>query len=128
MAKGNLKKIIEQTVYEALGILRVSGVSVEVYLASDEAIHALNLTWRKKDKPTNVLSFESPKGVPHPETNLRPIGEIYLAPEYITNHNEDIKKILIHGLLHLLGYDHIKSSDAKKMERVEEAIFKKMGL
>ena len=122
------KKIIEQTVSETLGILGVSGVSVEVYLVPDEVIRSLNLAWRGKNKPTNVLSFESPEGVPHPETELRHLGEIYLAPEYINNHNEDIRKLAIHGLLHLLGYDHVKSSDAKKMERIENSVFKKMGI
>lgn len=128
MTRKNSEKEIKKTISEALGILRVSGVSVEVYLVSDETIHSLNLTWRGKDKPTNVLSFESPEGVPRPDIPMRHLGEIYLAPEYVSAHNEDIKKLAVHGLLHLLGYDHVKSTDAKKMERVEESVFKKMGI
>lgn len=128
MTRKSLEKEIEKTVSEALGILRVSGASVEVYLVSDEVIHDLNKKWRRKDKPTNVLSFESPEGVPRPDIPLRHLGEIYLAPEYVSAHNEDIRKLAVHGLLHLLGYDHIKSADAKKMERVENSVFDKMGI
>lgn len=128
MARKNSEKEIKKTISEALGILGVSGVSVEVYLVSDEIMRSLNLAWREKDKPTNVLSFESPKGVPRPDLEFRHLGEIYLAPEYVSAHNEDIRKLAVHGLLHLLGYDHIRSEDAKKMERAENSVFRKMGI
>lgn len=67
----------------------------------------LNKKFRGKDKPTDVLSFEG-------------INEVVICPEVVKEKEEDLKKVFIHGVLHLLGYDHEKSEkEAKKMEDKE---------
>ena len=121
--KISLELRVEKSAKEILSLLGLSKCEVDIYLVSDEVIHKLNLIYRKKDKPTTVLSFEAPK-IPHPETKYRHLGEIYLAPKYISTHNEDIRRLLIHGILHLLGYDHIKKEDAARMDRKENKILK----
>ncbi|MDR1760753.1 MAG: rRNA maturation RNase YbeY [Fibrobacter sp.] len=96
--------------------------NVNVILASDETVRKLNAEYRKLDKVTDVLSFEW-----HEEDLL---GEIYIAeaqvkrqaPVYGNSYYQELKRVLVHGLLHLAGFDHIKVSDRKKMRAKEENI------
>ncbi|MEK7114841.1 MAG: rRNA maturation RNase YbeY [Patescibacteria group bacterium] len=77
----------------------------------------------------NVLSFPAPKEFPRPDIkNYETLGEIYLNPIYIENHNEDFMFMLVHGFLHLLGYDHKIKSDAMIMEQKENEIMAKLNL
>lgn len=109
----------EKTVKQALSkldkILNLDSKSVEVFLVDD--------AFMKK----NVLSFEAPKDFPHPESQkYQPLGEIYLNPKYIKENNENLVYMLVHGLLHLLGYDHKSKSDRMKMEAKEGEIMQKL--
>lgn len=72
----------------------------------------------------NVLSFSAPKNFPRPDIKERILGEIYLNPLYIKKNKENLGRMLLHGLLHLLGYDHKKKSDRIKMEKKETSILK----
>lgn len=74
----------------------------------------------------NVLAFPAPKGFPHPDTNLKPLGEIYLNPDYIRKNKEGLGFMFVHGFLHLLGYDHKKENDRIKMEKREAELIKKL--
>ncbi len=93
--------------------------NVNVILCSDETVRALNRDYRKLDKVTDVLSFE------WHEPYL--LGEIYIArkqverqaPQYGNSFYAELKRVYVHGLLHLSGYDHIKASDRVKMRRRE---------
>jgi len=98
---------------------------VEIFLVSDQSMRGLNKRFRRKDKPTSILSFDFPK-IPYPRKISKPLGEIYLAPRFIRIQSEDIRELLIHGLLHLLGYGHKRKSDKMKMERLEEKLRKKL--
>ena len=99
----------------------------EVFLVSDDIIRRLNRVFKKKDKATNVLSFPF-KDFPHPDKLTRPLGEIYLAPDYIKKHGESLEALVVHGLLHLLGYTHKNRHDRIKMERLEKKLFAKINL
>ncbi|WP_269520633.1 rRNA maturation RNase YbeY [Alteromonas sp. BMJM2] len=101
---------------------------------TDEAeSQQLNSDYRQKDKPTNVLSFpfEAPPGV---EMNL--LGDLIIcAPVISREANEQEKAVehhyahmTIHGILHLLGYDHITDEDAQVMESKEIAILSALGI
>lgn len=68
----------------------------------------------------NVLSFPAPKNFPRPDIKEKPLGEIYLNPDYIERHGENLDYMLIHGFLHLLGYDHKKKNDIIRMEKKEK--------
>ncbi|MEK9186580.1 MAG: rRNA maturation RNase YbeY [Patescibacteria group bacterium] len=68
----------------------------------------------------NVLAFPAPKNFLRPDLKgLKSLGEIYLNPDYIQKHRENLEFMLIHGFLHLLGYDHKKNSDTMIMQKKE---------
>lgn len=95
-----------------------------VVLADDDAIRVLNKTWRHKDAPTNVLSF--PFGGPKPAGN-HPLGDIVLAYETLKREagegglafDHHLAHLTVHGLLHLVGYDHEEEAAAETMEDTE---------
>ncbi len=92
----------------------------------------LNLTWRQRDCPTNVLSF--PFECP-PEIDLPLLGDIIICVPLVateaTKQNKSLEAhwahLVIHGTLHLLGYDHIEEQPAQIMENIEIKILKKLG-
>lgn len=98
-------------------------------------IQALNNTYRKKDKPTNVLSFPSdiPDDIPQ---EISYLGDIVLCADIINEEaleqnklmNEHWAHIVLHGLLHLLGYDHIHDEEAVTMETLEIQLLAKLGI
>ncbi len=92
---------------------------------------SLNLQYRHKDKPTNVLSFpfELPPGIPESEIDHLLGDLIICAPVVIEEAIQQDKPVLnhwahltVHGVLHLLGYDHINDADALEMEQLEKEI------
>jgi len=127
---------LEGAVIEALArvgdIERVAG-DVAVLLTGDAAITVLNRDWRGKDKATNVLSFPAPET---PGQGARFWGDIVMAVETIALEAQDQGKsvqahaahMAVHGLLHLLGYDHEIESEAEAMEARERAILASLGI
>jgi probable rRNA maturation factor len=125
------KKTVQEILDVALSETNLKNKSeifeVAVVLADDEFVRGLNKEFRGKDKPTNVLSFpnESPE-----------LGDIILAIETIEREakeqgktfHEHTAHLLVHGFLHLLGYDHEQEKDAEKMERKEIKILKSLGI
>jgi len=127
-------------------VLRLSNndqvIEVSLLLADNSILHGLNKEYRSIDKPTNVLSF------PHHINGLKDIkeslknneylflGDIAISFEKIIDESleygkpfiEHFSHILIHGLLHLLGYDHIDEKEAIIMEDMETKIIKKIKL
>jgi probable rRNA maturation factor len=113
---------------------RVVGVSeVSILLTDDEHQRVLNREWRKIDKPTNVLSF--PQIEPFtPIAGL--VGDITLAHETLvreaaeqgTRFPDHFAHLVVHGFLHLLGYDHIEDEEAKEMESLEISILASLGI
>lgn len=107
---------------------------VSLSFVSNDDIHALNRDYRGMDKPTDVLSFEC-DNQPFEGENLQSapefvLGDIIIAPfvaldqarELNTPFEDEISLLVIHGLLHLLGYDHIKDEEAEEMEALEHHI------
>ncbi|WP_109439659.1 rRNA maturation RNase YbeY [Acinetobacter haemolyticus] len=100
--------------------------------------HELNLQYREKDKPTNVLSF--PSDIPEEMLNLldaEPLGDLVICMPVVLQEAKEQQKtpmdhfthLLVHGILHLLGYDHeTNESDAEEMEALEIAILKKLNI
>lgn len=93
----------------------------------------LNATYRGKDKPTNVLSFafEQPPGL-----NLPILGDLAICHDVVVQEAQQQNKsleahwshMLVHGTLHLLGYDHIKDEEAEQMESLEVEILNNLGI
>ena len=110
---------------------------VSIVLASDRMVQTLNNQYRDIDSPTNVLSFPAhdPDGPPQPDESYL-LGDIILSYETILQESEEQEKnlkhhfshLVIHGFLHLLGYDHEEDKDAKVMEKLEIKILSTMGL
>lgn len=107
---------------------------IVVALADDAQIRVLNKQWAGKDKATDVLSF--PAGDPDTGDTERALGDIILAFETLERDARDggvelgahASHLVIHGLLHLLGYDHLDDSEAAAMERLETRILARLGL
>jgi probable rRNA maturation factor len=109
-------------------------VSATVALSTNAHVQQLNKTWRNKDQPTNVLSFPSQPST-RDETGLY-IGDVILALETIQAEAHELeitladhfKHLIIHGLLHLLGFDHETDTDAEAMEQLETKILATLGV
>lgn len=114
---------------------------VSLLFAGDKEVHALNREWRKRDKPTNVLSFPMLSRAELLEIDAEgpPImlGDIALAHETCAREAADkgiplenhAAHLIIHGLLHLAGYDHVHSDEeAEAMEALEITALAKMGI
>lgn len=123
-------------------ILAGRDVEIGIVLADDETVRTLNREYRRKDSPTNVLSFatlDDPDYVHWVGMEADgpvSLGDTILSYETIFLEAESMNKppqdhyvhILVHGLLHLLCYDHLLDEDAVKMETVEIRILKGLGI
>lgn len=108
---------------------------VSLVLADDAMMAEINSQWRDQPKPTNVLSFPAyplvPGGQPGPM-----LGDIILARETIEREaielekpvDEHVTHLMVHGFLHLFGYDHNENKDAEQMEAIETRILISLGL
>ena len=109
-------------------------LSLSLLFAGDEAVRALNRGFRGKDKPTNVLSFPAP--VPPGLPGSRPLGDVVLAFETVAWEAENEGKtladharhLIVHGTLHLLGYDHETDAEAERMEALEVKALARLGI
>lgn len=110
---------------------------VDIVLTDDDAQRILNRAWRDKDAPTNVLAFPAADpSVPVPEGAPLLLGDVVLAFETVRREAADQKKpfadhlrhLVVHGVLHLLGYDHVASAEAAAMETREIAILAELGV
>jgi probable rRNA maturation factor len=119
----------ERLVRKAARAAARSGKSLNVALADDKAVRVLNKRDAKKDKPTNVLSY--------PSGQRAFLGDIVLARQTVWREAKQQKKspadhvthLVVHGTLHLLGYDHETSdADAERMEALERRILKQLGI
>jgi probable rRNA maturation factor len=109
-----------------LKALKVRGATMDIILLDNAKIAALKARFIKKKTEPNVLSFPEPAHFPHPETKKRYLGEIYLNRDILRRSPERAKALLLHGILHLLGYDHKKKADIAEMEGLEKKILAKL--
>ena len=128
------KKIINQAVkkafQETLGSKKLD-TEVSILLTTNKEIKKLNYNHRNKNKATNVLAF--PMNNINNNKNII-LGDIAIALEtiviearaYKISKKKYLSKMVIHGVLHLIGYDHINNEDFKKMNTIEKIIFKKI--
>lgn len=113
-----------------------TAIETAILFTDDGTIATLNAEWRGKAVPTNVLSFPAPGDLPVPASELRPLGDIVLAFGVIFREAEaqgkalpdHLAHLMIHGMLHLLGYDHKDDKGASEMETLEIAILKGLGI
>ncbi len=129
------KKYISKTVNATLNIVDVGvakNVSITFLLTSNKKIKELNMKFRKKNKPTNVLSF--PMQSTYRDNYL--LGDIVLANQTLLQESIELRvkkydylsKMTIHGMLHLLGYDHKTEKQYKQMKKFENLIYNSVKL
>jgi probable rRNA maturation factor len=109
-------------------------LEISFLFCDDAKIKGLNSTWNKKNSATNVLSFPaSPNGKQCPVILL---GDVVIAFDTISNEARSQSKavsshaahMLVHGVLHLFGFDHLNDEDADEMETLETCILNAMGI
>jgi len=130
-----LSRLAEEAASAALAGRGVNG-SVTLLFTSDAEMQALNKHWRGKDKPTNVLSFPAAGGMPVPAGEAPPLGDIALAYQTVAREAVEQGKslahhtshLIVHGMLHLLGYDHEEDGEAEEMENEERMILARLGI
>lgn len=104
-----------------------------IRIVSQEESQTLNNAYRGKNKPTNVLSFpfEVPEGIP-----LQLLGDLVICADVVSQEASEQNKalfdhwahIVVHGCLHLVGFDHINDEDAEEMESLEQKILASMDI
>lgn len=108
----------------------LTGRGLTLLLTDDGSVRALNAQFRGQDKPTNVLSFPAP---PNPEQHL---GDVALAYETCAREaaeqgkplSHHLQHLVAHGVLHLLGYDHMSDPEAEEMEAIERTVLASLGV
>ncbi|TDF42071.1 rRNA maturation RNase YbeY [Alteromonadaceae bacterium M269] len=111
----------------------LSDKEITIRIVDEEESHSLNKQYRGKDKPTNVLSF--PFDAPEHVT-IDLLGDLVICEPVVLNESKQQEKdvkhhwahLIIHGCLHLLGYDHINDDEAEEMEAIEIAILAKLSI
>ena len=105
-------------------------IHLSIALISEQQIQSINTQYRRKNKPTNILSFPSPD-----LTSTSTLGELLMCPLVIEQEIEQntLEKsahwahLTTHGVLHLLGYDHVMDQEAEVMETIETQCMLKLG-
>jgi rRNA maturation RNase YbeY len=125
-------RAVKDAALEVLRLLNCENVELSLALVGNPEIRKLNAQYRARDYPTDVLSFPAPAEVPLPGP-IRLLGDVVIsleqartqAKEHGRTLEEEVATLLIHGIVHLLGYDHERSArDAHIMERLERKIYR----
>jgi len=141
---------LRRTAEAVLSAVQVDDVELSLVLVSDRRMRALNRRYRKKDRPTDVLAFPMWEGRPPRRRSAAPaasvaarswrsgvlIGDVVIsvpmarrqAAELGHGLREELRRLLVHAVLHLLGFDHERGPrDAARMAQKEQAILKTLG-
>lgn len=133
--QGDLEALTQRVVHQCVQVCEVAlarDCELSINFCDDAAIRALNAQWRGLDKATNVLSFSTPG----PLATKPALGDIVIAFETVAREASEQNKpflnhashMIIHGFLHLIGYDHETRLEAEKMEALERRIASELGL
>ena len=122
---GNLEELAES----ALTILGKADHDLSIVLTNDEYIRILNRDFRQKDAPTDVLSFAQMEGEPF-VSPVPTLGDLVISLETASRQAEErghplaaeVRVLLVHGLMHLLGFDHLDAGDRREMAVAENEL------
>jgi len=130
------QKSIESAVYLTCNMagVHIDTPHVCIRFASDDIVQELNAQWRDKDSVTDVLSFPMQEGDTY--TADEPLGDIILAMPFVLHEARRLQReshahilhLIIHGILHLLGHDHIHDDETHTMQSLESRIMKELHL
>lgn len=129
-------EILKDFINYAASNLGLKNVMFNVIIINDNTIHKINKEYRNIDRPTDVITFalEDNKMIETPE--VRVLGDIYIsydkvksqAKEYNHSTKREICFLVVHGLLHLLGYDHMTKEDEEKMFGLQKELLEGYGI
>ncbi len=129
--RGLRSKYLSELAHKILNALDLEKVELSILLTSDEEIRELNRLYRNKDKPTDVLSFPVGEEV----DGWKILGDVVIsahtakaqAEEFGVSLEEEIKRLLIHGIVHLLGYDHeFGGEEEERFKAIEDYVQSKI--
>lgn len=130
-------KVIEELMNYAVSYQQLENVIFNVIVIDNEKIHKINLEYRGVDRPTDVISFALEDNTDFPLLEEgRVLGDIYISIEkareqallYGHSLKRELSFLAVHGLLHLLGYDHMNPEDEKVMFELQEMILDGFGI
>ncbi len=131
-----LRSLVRRVVDTATASIRLprGGGELSLLFTDDASIRVLNRRYREIDRPTNVLSFPSPVSSPAGFGAI--LGDIVVASETLRREAESqglttedhLAHLVLHGFLHILGYDHAVEAEASAMERLETVILADLGI
>ena len=129
---GKARSIVRRAIAQAAAAASTTGTELAIVLTDDSAIRQLNRLWRGIDAATNVLSFPSKQTADEPAH----LGDIVLAHQTIAREASaegkpfahHLAHLVVHGFLHLIGYDHEKDADAEAMEQTERKILRRLNV
>jgi len=116
------QRIIEQVLQVSSKKLSLEDYTINVILVNNQIIQELNKSFRKKDKPTDVLTF--------PDGEFKNLGDVFIslekareqAKEYGHSFSRELAFLTVHGLLHTLGYDHHTKEEEQEMFGLQESL------
>jgi len=114
---------------------RAAGREMGVRVVGPAESRRLNSRYRGKDQPTNVLSFPVAPLPGTPACLARPLGDLVICPQVLRTEAREQRKTLrahwahlvVHGVLHLIGYDHARAAEASRMEQREISVLRRLG-
>lgn len=132
-----LRRLVDSVLQATLRELGFNNIDSELSLVftNDADIREINAKWRHIDKPTNVLSFPAFALQPGQEPG-EVLGDIVIARETVEREaaeedksfDDHLSHLVVHGLLHLMGYDHQNDDEAEQMETLERKILASLGI
>lgn len=133
--KVNLQ-LLDKVVRKVSKLLNINNSFVSIVLTDNKHIHEINKTYRNIDRETDVISFAFMDNDENIKSDITDLGEIYIslekahsqAEDYNHSFEREICFLLVHGLLHLLGYDHMNEKDEKEMFGLQDEILSSLGV
>lgn len=142
--KNNIRKIkvntaqLKKDAQTILKALKYPDYDLSILLTTNKTIHTYNRQFRDKDKPTDILSFpyypelKAGERIKPEDPDEKVLGDLIISLEYVVKDaarynqtfKERMKVLLVHGILHLLGYDHIEDADYEVMNKQEVKLLK----
>jgi len=128
--------VLEKLIDFAVAHEQLSNVIFSVIFINDEKMHEMNKQYRNIDRTTDVLSFAFEDTIDVSSDNVRMLGEIYIsvdkaheqASSYGHTYLRELSFLMIHGFLHLLGFDHMDEQEEKEMFLRQEVILNEFGI
>jgi len=128
----DLKKVIDIAVEKE----NINNVEFNIIIVDNDKIHEINREYRHIDRPTDVISFALEDDESFPGIDTRVLGDIYISLDKVYEQSKvyghsffrELSFLTVHGILHLLGYDHMNAEDEKEMFSRQELILNEAGI